>query len=107
MIIPCSFWVYPGHFEPFAESRRQSCSADPEKERTRQAAGRVRCGHGREGTVNAVRKMVTNATAAMVLIHSATLLKHGTLKTHKDYPRGMITTQADEINVDLLAFIKG
>src|SRR6516164_4295849 len=29
MIIPCSFWVYPGHFEPVAESRRQSCSADP------------------------------------------------------------------------------
>jgi hypothetical protein len=35
------------------------------------------------------------------------LLKHGTLKTYKDYPHGMITTQADVINADLLAFIKG
>ena len=32
--------------------------------------------------------------------------KNGTLKTYKDYPHGMITTQADVINADLLAFIK-
>jgi non-heme chloroperoxidase len=38
---------------------------------------------------------------------SAKLLKNGTLKTYKDYPHGMITTQADTINADLLAFIKG
>ncbi len=38
---------------------------------------------------------------------SAKLLKHGTLKTYKDFPHGMITTQADVINADLLAFIKG
>ena len=38
---------------------------------------------------------------------SAKLLKHGVLKTYKDYPHGMITTQADVINADLLAFIKG
>jgi non-heme chloroperoxidase len=38
---------------------------------------------------------------------SAKLLKNGTLKTYKDYPHGMITTQADVINADLLAFIKG
>lgn len=37
---------------------------------------------------------------------SAKLLKNGTLKTYKDLPHGMITTQADVINADLLAFIK-
>jgi non-heme chloroperoxidase len=37
---------------------------------------------------------------------SAELLKNGTLKTYKGYPHGMITTQADVINTDLLAFIK-
>ena len=36
---------------------------------------------------------------------SAKLLKNGTLKTYKDLPHGMITTQADIINADLLAFI--
>jgi len=38
---------------------------------------------------------------------SAKLLKNGTLKTYKDLPHGMITTQADVINADLLAFIQG
>jgi non-heme chloroperoxidase len=38
---------------------------------------------------------------------AAKLLKNGTLKTYKDFPHGMITTQADTINADLLAFIKG
>ena len=37
---------------------------------------------------------------------SAKLLKHGTLKTYKDFPHGMPTTQADTINADLLAFLK-
>jgi non-heme chloroperoxidase len=37
---------------------------------------------------------------------SAKLLKHGALKTYKDFPHGMITTQAGTINADLLAFIK-
>ncbi len=37
---------------------------------------------------------------------SAKLLKNGTLKTYKDFPHGMITTQAETINADLLAFIK-
>ena len=37
---------------------------------------------------------------------SAKLLKNGKLKTYKGYPHGMITTQADTINADLLAFIK-
>ena len=38
---------------------------------------------------------------------SAKLLKHGTLKTYKDFPHGMPTTHAETINADLLAFIKG
>ena len=38
---------------------------------------------------------------------SAKLLKNGTLKTYKDFPHGMPTTQAPIINADLLAFIKG
>ena len=33
---------------------------------------------------------------------SAKLLKNGTLKTYKDFPHGMPTTQADTINADLL-----
>jgi len=38
---------------------------------------------------------------------SAKLVKNGTLKTYKGFPHGMPTTQADTINADLLAFIKG
>src|SRR5438552_67126 len=38
---------------------------------------------------------------------SAKLLKNVTLKTYKGFPHGMPTTQADTINADLLAFIKG
>jgi len=38
---------------------------------------------------------------------SAKLLKNGTLKTYKGFPHGMPTTQADVINADILAFIKG
>jgi non-heme chloroperoxidase len=38
---------------------------------------------------------------------SAKLLKKGTLKTYKDFPHGMPTTQAETINKDLLAFIEG
>jgi non-heme chloroperoxidase len=37
---------------------------------------------------------------------AAKLLKNGTLKTYKDYPHRMITTQAEVINADLLAFLK-
>jgi len=37
---------------------------------------------------------------------SAKLLKNGTLKTYKGYPHGMITTQAETTNADLLAFLK-
>jgi len=38
---------------------------------------------------------------------SAKLLKHGTLKVYKGFPHGMLTTHADVLNPDLLAFIKG
>jgi non-heme chloroperoxidase len=38
---------------------------------------------------------------------SAALLKHGTLKTYENYPHGMITSQADVINADLLAWLQG
>jgi len=38
---------------------------------------------------------------------SATLLKNGTLKTYNGFPHGMPTTEADTINADLLAFIRG
>ena len=38
---------------------------------------------------------------------TAKLVKNGTLKTYKGFPHGMITTEADTINADLLAFIKG
>jgi non-heme chloroperoxidase len=38
---------------------------------------------------------------------SAKLLKNGALKTYKGFPHGMPTTEAETINTDLLAFIKG
>jgi non-heme chloroperoxidase len=38
---------------------------------------------------------------------SAKLLKKSTLKTYKGFPHGMTTTHAEEINKDILAFIKG
>jgi non-heme chloroperoxidase len=38
---------------------------------------------------------------------SAKLLKHATLKIYPGFPHGMLTTHADVINQDLLAFING
>ena len=38
---------------------------------------------------------------------SAKLVKGAVLKTYKGFPHGMPTTNANEINADLLAFIKG
>jgi non-heme chloroperoxidase len=35
------------------------------------------------------------------------LLKHGTLKVYPGYPHGMATTHADDINGDILAFLRG
>ena len=37
----------------------------------------------------------------------AKLVMHGTLKIYPGFPHGMMTTHADEINADILAFIKG
>ncbi|GGG71313.1 alpha/beta fold hydrolase [Edaphobacter dinghuensis] len=37
---------------------------------------------------------------------AAKLLKNGTLKVYQGFPHGMPTTHADQINADLLAFIK-
>jgi non-heme chloroperoxidase len=37
---------------------------------------------------------------------SAKLLKNGTMKTYKNFPHGMPTTEAPTINADLLAFLK-
>jgi len=37
----------------------------------------------------------------------AKLLKRGTLKIYPGFPHGMMTTNADVINQDILAFIKG
>jgi non-heme chloroperoxidase len=38
---------------------------------------------------------------------SAKLIKNATLKTYKGFPHGMCTTEAQTINDDLLAFIRG
>lgn len=38
---------------------------------------------------------------------SAKLIKNARLKVYSGFPHGMATTHADEINVDLLAFIEG
>jgi non-heme chloroperoxidase len=37
---------------------------------------------------------------------SAKLLKNGTMKTYKDFPHGMPTTEAPTINADLLEFLR-
>jgi non-heme chloroperoxidase len=37
---------------------------------------------------------------------SVKLVKHGTLKTYPGFPHGMPTTNADQINADLLEFIE-
>src|SRR5215475_12679426 len=39
-------------------------------------------------------------------LKSIELLKHGTLKIYPGFPHGMLTTHADVLNPDLLAFIK-
>jgi non-heme chloroperoxidase len=38
---------------------------------------------------------------------SAKLLKKATLKVYPGFPHGMPTTNADQINADILAFVKG
>ena len=49
-------------------------------------------------------QVVPIADAALL---SAKLLKNATLKVYKGFPHGMMTTHADTINADLLAFFKG
>jgi non-heme chloroperoxidase len=49
-------------------------------------------------------QIVPYKDAAMLQIK---LLKNGTLKIYKGFPHGMLTTHADVINPDLLAFVKG
>jgi non-heme chloroperoxidase len=39
-------------------------------------------------------------------LKSVKLLKNGTLKVYESFPHGMLTTHADIINPDLLAFVK-
>ncbi|MNF14821.1 Non-heme chloroperoxidase [compost metagenome] len=38
---------------------------------------------------------------------SAKLLRNGTLKTYPGFPHGMPTSNAETINADLLAFVRG
>ncbi|GLK56840.1 non-heme chloroperoxidase [Methylopila capsulata] len=40
-------------------------------------------------------------------LKSVKLLRAGTLKTYPGYPHGMLTTNADVLNADLLAFVQG
>jgi non-heme chloroperoxidase len=42
-----------------------------------------------------------------VSVLQAKRLKHGTLKIYPGFPHGRMTTNADVINADILAFIKG
>ncbi|CAH1663542.1 Non-heme chloroperoxidase [Chelatococcus asaccharovorans] len=49
-------------------------------------------------------QIVPYTDAAMLQIK---LLKHGTIKIYKGFPHGMLTTHAEVINPDLLAFVKG
>ncbi|CAG9166526.1 alpha/beta fold hydrolase [Cupriavidus pampae] len=49
-------------------------------------------------------QIVPYANAALL---QAKLLKNATLKVYEGFPHGMLTTHADVINPDLLAFIKG
>jgi non-heme chloroperoxidase len=49
-------------------------------------------------------QVVPIANAALKAVK---LLRHGTLKVYPGYPHGMLTTHADVINPDLLAFIRG
>lgn len=46
------------------------------------------------------------ATRASRSVHRWPRVKHGTLKTYPGFPHGMPTTHAEQINADLLEFIK-
>jgi non-heme chloroperoxidase len=59
-----------------------------------------RRGHGRSSQVSDGHDMDHYADDL------AAVVRHGTLKTYKGFPHGMITTQAETINADLLAWLK-
>ena len=40
-------------------------------------------------------------------MHSSKIVKGATLKLYEGAPHGMVSTRKDEINADLLAFLKG
>ena len=61
----------------------------------------------RAGAGDARRRRPDRALCRLPAPLSAKLLKNGTLKTYKGFPHGMPTTEAETINADLLAFIKG
>ncbi len=42
----------------------------------------------------------------MLRIAATNVDVHGTLKTYKGFPHGILATQAETINTDLLAFLK-
>jgi non-heme chloroperoxidase len=48
-------------------------------------------------------QVVPIADSALLSVH---LLKHGRLKVYKGYPHGMLTTHADVLNPDMLAFFR-
>lgn len=56
--------------------------------------------------------LAMNGDADQVVPHDTSgpravkLVKNGTLKTYPGYPHGMLTTHADVLNPDLLAFIQ-
>jgi non-heme chloroperoxidase len=49
-------------------------------------------------------QVVPYADSALLAVK---LLKHGQLKTYSTFPHGCMTTHPDEINADILAFIRG
>jgi len=49
-------------------------------------------------------QIVPIADSAMLAVK---IVKNGTLKVYKGAPHGMCTTLKDQVNADLLAFIKG
>ena len=50
--------------------------------------------------------MIRSCRSCAAALLSAKLVKGATLKVYPGFPHGMPTTHADQINADLLAFIK-
>lgn len=62
-----------------------------------------RRGHGRSSQTWDGNEMNTYCAASLM---SAKIVKNATLKVYPGFPHGMPTTNADQINSDLLAFFK-